>query len=246
MRLGLNFRCIAVAGFAISTLLLTACGGGGGGNSGSSSGTTLFFANAISDSSSINFSDNDAVVAGQISYLNSSSTFRPVASQDSDITITENGQNQSLDSVAQVLASGSDYAIVALGQENFGAETLKSPQVLIVPVSRSVPNGSKAQLYIVNAYEAASGFPTPSIDFTNPGNNPTFSSKGIAPGNAASLLVDTGAQDFLVRQSGSQGNIVEKTLTLASGSIYLVVVSGVDGASGTQAPSITQFTLPSK
>jgi hypothetical protein len=145
--------------------------------------------------------------------------------------------------VTDTFVNNADYAIVALGEENYGTENLKRAQVLVVPINRSAPNGSKAQLYIVNAYEELAGFPTPSIDFTNPGQNPTFSATGIAPATSTSLLVNSGSETFLVRQTGSQGNIVEQTFNLTNGGIYLAIVSGIDADTGARAPQIQMIPL---
>jgi hypothetical protein len=189
---------------------------------------------------------NDTVTAGSIPYGGSSPNFQTISPATYDVSITEHSQTQSLFAVTDPLTNNTDYAIVALGEENYGSEFLKRAQVLIVPVNRTAPNGSKAQLYIVNGFEEASGFPTPSIDFTNPGQNPTFSSTGIAPAASASLLVNSGSQDFLVRQTGSQGNIVESVLNLNSGGVYLIIVSGIDGATGTEAPEIQLIQLQNR
>ena len=201
------------------------------------------FFNAVSDSTALDFSLNGTVDAASIAYGASNPNFVSASSNTYDIDLTEHGQSADLWAVTATLNANSSYAVVALGEENYGTETRKRAQLAVVNVDRSAPNGSKARLYVVNAFEESPGLPTPSIDFTNPGDNPTFSANGVAPASAASLLVDSGTQDFLVRQTGSQGNYVEKTLTLSAGSVYLILVSGVNGATGAAAPAIQQIQL---
>lgn len=221
------------------------CGGGGGSSGGSNNPTVRFF-NAVPDSVALDFALNDAVDAASITYNGSNPNFLSVPPSNYDISITEHGQTESLWAITDPFVAGTDYTVVALGEENYGTETLKRAQLLVVPVNRYPPNGTKAQLYIVNGFEESAGVPTPSIDFTNPGQNPTFSADGIAPANSASLLVNAGSQDFIVRQSGSQGNYVEKTLNLASGSVNLIIVSGINGATGAEAPEIQLISLQTR
>jgi hypothetical protein len=225
--------------------MVSACGGGGGGTSGGFN-PSVFYENSVPDSTALNFTLNGNNAATSLAYNGVSAGFQTVNPNTYDISITENGQSESLWAVTDTLSSNSDYAVVALGQENFGSEYLKRAQLLVIPVDRTAPNGSKAQLYIVNGFEESAGVPTPAIDFTNPGQNPTFAATDIAPANSASLLVNSGSQDFIVRQNGSQGNYVEKTLTLNPGGVYLIVVSGINGATGPEAPEIEQISLPTR
>ena len=85
---------------------------------------------------------------------------------------------------------------------------------------------------MIQGYNRASGFETPQVDLRPPGNNvPTGSTiANIDFGTLRSLDVDTTANTFVIRRSGTeQVYIGPVTFSLQAGSIYVVLVSGVEG-----------------
>jgi hypothetical protein len=229
----------------MASVLLFGCGGGGGSSSGPSNPTVRYI-NSVPDSTALNFRINEQPAATKIPYLGSSPSFTAVSPNTYDFDVTENGQTVSLDAVALALAAGADYAVIALGEENFGTEFAKRARLLVQPVNRAAPNGTKARLIVVNAFNEATGVPTPSIDFTNPGNNPTFSLTGIVPGTGQELDIDAGSQEFIARQTGSQGSYVDQTFNFASGGVYVMLVTGINGDNGAEAPAIDQIQLQTR
>ncbi len=167
-------------------------------------------------------------------------------SGDHDVDFVEHGQVQPLWSEADPFDHGTDDLVVAVGEEGFGSEFLKRPQLIYYPIDLTVPNGSKSRLIVVNGLVEAPGVPTPAIDFTNPGNNPLFGTGGhpVPPAVATTLLIDSGSQEFIARQTDTMGSYVDKTFSFAPGKVYLMLVTGIVG--GSPAPDIVQIELQTK
>jgi hypothetical protein len=204
--------------------------------------------NSVPDSNGIDFRlDESSTSATQsIAYGGSSSNFTDVTAAEHDLDFLEHTQTQPLWSEADTFVTGTDYVAVAAGEEGFGSEYLKRPQLVFAPVDRSVPNGSKSRLVIVNGLVEAPGVPTPAIDFTNPGQNPQFTTGAnpVVPAGWAILLIDSGSREFIARETGTQGSYVDKTFSFAPGSVYLMLVTGIVG--GGQAPDIKQIQLQTR
>jgi hypothetical protein len=222
-------------------VVLAGCGGSGGG-SGSSKPQIRFF-NSIPDSKAIDFQVNETTAASSIPYGGSDQNFLSESSGLTDLTIFEHGQQIPLWSEADTLANNVSYIAVAIGEEGYGSETDKRPQFAFSAISRTAPNGTQAKLFIVHGLEEAAGVPTPNIDFTNPGQNPTFAVTNLAPGSITALTVNAGSQEFIARQTGTQGSYADQTFTLAAGGVYLMVVTGINGDTGAEAPEIEQVSI---
>jgi len=186
---------------------------------------------------------NESVAASSVPYGGSNPTFLSEQSGLTDLTIFEHGQAIPLWSEADTLAKNTSYVAVAIGEEGYGAETDKRPQFAFASIDRSAPNGSQARIYVVHALEEAAGVPTPNIDFTNPGNNPTFALTNLAPGSVTELMVNAGSQEFIARQTDTQGSYADKTFTFQAGQVYLMVVTGINGDTGAEAPTINQIAV---
>jgi len=222
-------------------IVLAGCGGSGGG--GGSSNPQIRFFNGIPDSKAIDFEVNEKVAAASIAYGGSDPTFLTESAGLTDLTLFEHGQTTPLWSEADTLSNNISYVAIAVGEEGYGSETDKRPQFAVSPVSRTAPNGSQARLYVVHGLQEAAGVPTPNIDFTNPGSNPTFSLTNLAPGSVTVLTVNSGSEEFVARQTGTQGSYVDQTFNLAPGGVYMMVVDGINGQTGPQAPTIQQISL---
>lgn len=237
---------VVIAGLAGAAAV--GCGGSGGSGSSSSGAPTIRYFNSVPDSTALDFRLDEAPTSStqSIPYGGSSSSFTSMSAAEHDVDFLEHAQTQPLWSEADTFSTGTDYVAVAVGEEGYGSEFLKRPQLVVAPVDRSVPNGSKSRLFIVNGLIEAPGVPTPAIDFANPGQNPQFTTGAnpIPPASGAEMVIDSGSEEFIARETGTQGSYVDKTFSFASGGVYLMLVTGIVGSG--QAPDIKQIQLQTR
>lgn len=161
-----------------------------------------------------------------------------------DLELFDAGNNDSYAAQTQQFATNSNTILIALGLQNFGTEFLKRVQLAPASIDVAPPNGSKARLYVFHAFNRANGFETPGIDFQNPGDNPQYKVTGINYATAAPIVVDSGnSLTFEVRRTGTENIYSTTTPTLDAGGIYLVLFSGLEGASGAAAPQVRYIKL---
>ncbi len=225
--------------------LLTGLSGCGGSGSSSSASTTAHVrvVNASPDSTSINFSLNDKVVASGLAYLSSSSSFANYSPDSYDVIATEASAVASLSDEVDTLSANTNYLVIGYGLENYGSEPLKRFAASPFTVDLSVPNGNKARIIVFNGFSRAAGFDTPAIDFED-GTTPQFPLTNIAFGATASELVDAGTISFQVTRNGTtQQYATDAGTAFAAGKVYLALVTGVEGQTGVEAPQIKYILL---
>jgi hypothetical protein len=134
---------------------------------------------------------------------------------------------------------------VGVGLTTYGAETLKRLRLSILDYDRTIPNGNKARLIVVNAFNRKEGFEPTAIDFQD-GDVPQFQLRGIAFGDRQTIVVDAGTIAFEARQADSELVYAAKTATFESGKIYLALITGVEDQTGAKIPQIAYIPLPTR
>lgn len=228
---------------AFVALILVGCGGAG---SSSLPDPMVRVINASPDSTALDFLVDDDTVGSAIVPLGSSADFAAVEPGERDVVLLENGTTIELVAEVQTFAKDQNFLIVALGLESFGTEDLKRLRALTFQVDRSIPNGNKARLYVIHAYNRKVGFLTPNIDFQTPGDNPLFQIPNMAFGSQTSILVDSGAVTYEARRAGTTSVLASTTTTLAAGKIYACIVGGIEDAAPPQDPQITFIEIATR
>ena len=236
-----GLRLIVVAGMVAA---MVGCGGGGGGAS-TKTYPQIRAINASPDAGSVDFLLNDTKIASGIGYLGSSADFVKHKSEDYDLTIQNPGSAESLDVLAFTPPENKSIITLASGLKDFGTEFDKRIRVTDFQVDRTIPNGSKARLIVLNTFVAAAGASNQTIDFQD-GDRPRFPVTGLDFDENGVVEVDAGTYTYEARRAGSDLVYVSSTLTFQAGKIYLVVVSGQDGGTGALEPKITPIVLTDK
>jgi len=226
-------------------LCLVGCGGGGG-NTADSQRPTYRLVNASPDTPSLDVFINEEKKGNALPYGGATPDFVSLKPDLYDVTLRATGAAEDAWNQAFQFSNDQDTTMVACGLTNFGEEFFKRLRPAFVSVNRRPPNGSRARLIIVNAFNRKPDFENVPVDFKNPGDNPQYDVTNIGPGGSSVLEVDAGSQTFEMRLSGAEQVFVTKDLTLSAGKIYLVLLSGIEDAPGTQAPDIKLVELQPK
>lgn len=231
---------------ALFLLLCVALAGCGGGGKGRVTDATLRVFNAVCDSTSLDIiaADNDGEYpfGTNLPYLGSSPNFARIEGKEYDFILRESGTSNELWAILAQLVANRHYMLVAVGLQNYAlGEEEKRAQLTGIDIDRAKPNGNKARIVVVHNYNRMVGFETTPIDFQTPGDNPIFKIENILPQNFSTVEIDAdGVTPLTVeaRRAGSELILVSETTTLGAGKIYLVLVSGLEGGAGVQAPRI--------
>lgn len=219
---------------ALACGLLLGCGGTS--RSDEEKDPTVYAFNASPDSQSLSFLLNDVAFASNLGYLGRSTDFSSIEfieEEDGgyDLSIaTPNGSTEFERRVVNY-EQDSHYIVIAVGLRNFDVgEEMKRLRAVDFNVEREAPVGNKAQLLIVHAMMRGPGLETPPITFQNPGTNPQFSASEIEFGAGRALLVDSGETSWIAKRSDVDGETIyaSRDITLDPGSIYLVLVVGIE------------------
>ncbi len=234
---------LAIVGCA-TALLSTGCGGGGGGGN----GTAVFdpevlFINASPDSASAKFVLDGATKADKIPFLGGTAAFARVPLGEVDVDVFLDGAVESNDSRVITFADNESVVLGALGLKTFGAEYEKRLRINRFLISRNRPNGDRARVYVLHALMFPAGDYIPQLTVKTPGKNPQFQLPDISFSNAPILDIDSGPQTLIVRRNGTENDYFSTNVTLASGGIYMAIISGVVGQVGAKAPKMKLIQL---
>ncbi len=228
-------------------LLLASCAGSGTTNA---NDPKVIFITASPDGGSLQFRMDDEIAADALAYLASSGDFvehefKGADVDGYDVSLHDAGSTFEFERQAIVFAEDTDSVVLAHGIRNFGVgEELKRLRFFSFTVDRSAPVGNKARLFVVHAIERSPGLLTPAVKLQNASTNPQFATGDIAPGGMSSILVDSGTGTWFVRRSGTQADFVSQALTLDPGSVYVVLMSGIEAdADVARQPKITLIKL---
>jgi hypothetical protein len=220
-------------------LALAGCGGGGGQTGSGTEDPEIRFINAAVDVPALDFRVNDRTEAAAVPYgMGNENGFRRFSAETYDVLIRPTGATE--DAWAETLqaAPDGDYIVAAFGLRDFGDEFFKRLRTTQLEVNRTPPNGNKARLVVLNAFNRMTGAENVPVDFKNPGENPQYQLTGIGFGTTGTIEVDSGSQTFDVRLSGAEQVYVSETLQLEPGKIYFVILGGIEEGAGPQAPDI--------
>ncbi len=241
-----GLRMLALVGVATVALSMVGCGGSGGGVPAVAKPVARYV-NASPDSTALDFLLNDKVKATSLPFGGSTADFAEIQPPlNFDLIAQEHGQVDQLVDEVFTPANGHSFVLVAVGLENPQGEELKRIRFATLDVDRTVPNGNKARLIVLHAFNRPTGFDTPNIDFQTPGDNPQFSLSDISFAASKTIVVDSGTQTFQARRAGSGQIYAEKSLVLDPGKVYLVIVNGIQDEVGAKAPDITLIPLSTK
>lgn len=205
----------------------------------------LRFVNASPNSTALDFMANDLSIANDVAYLGSSPNFTSLEAGEYDVSVEESGNPETQAIETFSVANDQSAVSVAIGLVTPPNDELeKRLRISTFLVNRDRPNGDKARLVVIHAYNALLGNFTPAIDFRNPGDNPQVNLAGLEFGAQQETLLDAGSQTFVARRNGTEGEITaQKTFTFGGGKIYLGIVSGIEDSTGAAIPQITFIEL---
>jgi hypothetical protein len=225
----------------VLTAGMAACGGSGGVSL--LPDPTVRFVNAVPDGTVLNFFVDDDQMATNLAYLASTAGFARVEPEQRDVLVREAGTTPALWAEVFPFERNRHVLVVAFGKRDFDTEFLKRLRFTTFNIDRSIPTGNKARLIVFNAFVRMDGIEPVAIDFQNPGSNPLFRLNDIAFGGVKTFVVDSGEQTFQAQRTGTDSVYMSRTETLAAGGIYLVLVTGQEGAVGPAEPSIEYVTI---
>jgi hypothetical protein len=239
----MNLRSVLGIGI-VASLALAGCGGSGGTRV--TPDPTLRFVNAAPGSNPLSLFVDDEQEANGIAFLGSTPNFASLDAGDQDVSLRETGTTTEL--WAEVFGFNEDthVMIVAFGKRDYGSELLKRLRFNVFTVDRRVPNGNKSRLVVFNGFVRQPGFDPIAVDYKNPGPNPQFQLADIPFGTSRVFEVDSGTQTFEVKRTGADAIYMTDTRALEAGSIYLVLITGEEGAGGEAAPRIEYIAIAPK
>lgn len=240
---------------AFAVFFLTGCGGAKLSGEEALRDPTVKFVNASADSSSLAFYLNDDLKAASLPYLQATSGFETVpfireSDGGYDISVRSPGALEDLDRIANLLQRDDDYVISAIGlRDPIDGDEEKRLRLGLTIVNRTAPTGDRARLFVLHAFSRSPGNETPEINFQSPGDNPQFKLENIAFAQTKDITVDSGFQVFEARRADADGDNIYATtgVSLRSGGIYFVVVSGIqDSPDTSRQPTIRFIELEPK
>ncbi len=241
MNLAKQFFALAFGG--ILALFVAGCSGGGGGNS--LPDPMIRFMNSSPDSNPLTFNYDTTSEATDLTYLQLSSNVT-VDDGDHAINLVDTVSGDVIDAISSTFNKDTRYLTIAKGLLNYGTENEKRLRLINFTYDKTAPNGTKARLLIIHAFNRAAGFMTPNIDFQNPGNNPLYAVTDISytEETPRTLVVDSDVSlEFDARRASTENVYASATQTFDAGGIYLALITGIEGGTGAQAPSIQFIKL---
>lgn len=233
-------------GFTLAAVL--GCGGSGGGTL-TSPDPKLYYVNASVDATSLDFYNDDTLTASAVAPLKLS-TATTVKAGDHDNVVYPTGTTTATDATSTTFNGDTSYLIALAGQSKPDSSdvygTTKQALLLTSSVNLKAPTGSKARILFIQSFNRASGFQTPQVDFTPPGDNVPSTSKisTIDPVTLTTLDIDVTNNSWELRRSGTdQVYIAATTLSFSPGGIYVVMATGIEGQTGTQLPQFTSVRI---
>ena len=233
--------------WSIALLILLGCGGAGNNNNVAPE-PLIGFVNASTTSAAIDAFVNETQLGNNVAFRGRSPlagavlTFRNFEPGEYDLTVQEDTDPENTQAIeTTTLERDKSYLFFAVGLVTPpNTEFDKRLRPVVTEFDRTAPNGGKARLIVVHAYDRAEGFETPAIDFQNPGDNPQFKESNIPYAGGRTVLIDAGAQTFVARRNGAEFDLTPPvTFTFDGGKIYVGIISGIEGGTGARAPLIT-------
>lgn len=236
----MNLRFVSVVFGMLTLMCLFACGGGGG---------TILpdpnyrFINLCPDASLDLMVDDDTTVTN-VAFLADTTLFQSVKSEDKDFSILETGSTVVIDSQATTLGGNTDTLVIAFGLNNFQTENEKRLRFIFQQVNRVAPNGTKARVYAMNAFNRDFGNQNFAVTFKNPGTISTVNFNPVNLGELDVKEIDAGPVTLVAQRLNTETVVATVTKTFESGKVYLMALTGTESGTGAQAPTISFIEIP--
>lgn len=229
---------------AAASLLVTlfACGGGGGSPL---PDANLAFLNLSTDTA-LDFYMNDTIPFTNVGFKEGGTTFSQVDDELNDFEIYETGSTIPIDSQALTLALNTDHLAIAIGLNNFGAETEKRLRFVVQDLNRTVPTGSKSRVYALNSFVRDTGNQNFSVIFKNPGTLSTVNFAAVGFGDITMQEIDSGPIDLVAQRESTETEVAAITKNFEPGKIYFMALTGSESGTGALAPTISFVEIPAK
>lgn len=241
-------RQLGIVGLLVAAaVMLVGCGGNSGGST--LSDPLVQFRNASTDAGNLQLRIDDTTRAsggylgGPAEYIRLSPTNDP---DGYDFSIHDAGTGADLVRIAQPLAQDSNTFFIVHGLRTVAAgDDAKRLRLSQFSVNRQRPNGNRARLIVFHGFERSAGLATPSLVFKAPGDNTPFQTGAIESGSTQSIDVDSGTSVWEVKRSDGDVIYVSQSATLVAGGIYVVLISGLEGApTFANQPRLTFISIP--
>ena len=162
-----------------------------------------------------------------------------------DVSLEDPDRFNQWDIQQLTFAKDSSTILAAVGLRDPGSEPLKRLRFVSITPNRVAPIGNRCRLIILHAFLRQAGFGTPKLALQNDTDNPTFQSSSVSFGDSTVLEVDSGtysgANHWLAKDPDNDQIYIDNPgVTLKPATIYLVLISGLEGAN----PTITFKEIP--
>lgn len=220
----MRFTPWALALSLCGAVLLTACGGNG--SSGSSSSTaSVRLLNATTSYASIDLTVNEVKHTSNIAFGKAGS-YSNVDTSATTSKVTDSSNSATIATTAPTLAGNNSYTLIAFGFAGYTRTTLLQEE-------EAAPDAGKAKLLVLNMSPDAGSLdvyltaPTDSIDTA------TRSVANLLSGSGSGFVSMTSGS-YRVRVTGynQRGNDIRldiPSLTLASGGVHTLILTGTEG-----------------
>lgn len=227
---------VVLGAIVAGSALVAGCGGETSGSTGKDA--ELFVVNASPDTAPLAYFFNDQQYGGNLSPKTVSPVFKlPSLDPDAggyDVSLEDPNRANQWDIQQLTFNKDSSTILAAVGLRNPSAETLKKLRYVSITPNRIAPIGNKARLIILHAFVRKAGFGTPKLALQNDKDNPLFQSSTMNFGDSTVMEVDSGtfsgANHWIVKDPDNDKVYIENPgFTLKPATIYLVLVSGLEG-----------------
>ena len=226
-------------------LLLGGTWGCGGSSAGTQPDPNFRFVNLCSDTN-LDMLIDDTTQYTNIAFLDPTTVFKTTESKLEDFSIQETGTTDILDSQTQAMSLNTDHLIISIGLKNFGAETEKRVRFVFQPINRALPNGSKARVYAMNTFVRSLGNQDFAVIFKNPGTVSTINFSPVAFGEIAVQEIDAGSTTLVAQRQSTETEVATVTKNFEAGKVYFMALTGKESGTGTAAPTINFFEIPTR
>ncbi|MBS1721620.1 MAG: hypothetical protein JSS66_01295 [Armatimonadetes bacterium] len=248
-----------------SFVLAGGCGGSGGGTG--QKDPVMIVANACSDPGNLAYFFNDTQYGGNLAYRHLSLpftlTFRSAEEGAWDCSLEEPDRSVQYDIQGKLFEKDTTTICAAVGEknptdDNEGLRLLKRLQTSFFNPDRTKPVGNRARLFILHAFNRQKNFNTPDLTFQTFGDNPQFQSDNIVYSKWVTLEVDSGRyksnpndplsdNHFIAKDTNADGVFAENPdVTLKPGSLYVVMISGIEDPNPNVHQNIAFIEIPAK
>jgi hypothetical protein len=219
--------------------------GCGGSSAGQLPDPNYRFINLCTDANLDMLVDDD-IEFTNIAFLDATTVFKSKESKLREYAIQENGSTIIIDSQSQAMSENTDNLVISFGLNNFTTENEKRLRFLFQPVNRTIPNGSKARVYGMNAFCRDFGSQNFAVIFKNPGTVSTINFSPVNFGEVTVQEIDAGPTTLVAQRQNTDTEVATVTKTFESGKIYLMALTGTESGIGPGGPAINFIEISTR